>query len=406
MTQDRSPARIIGWLGLMFFLIGMAPGFFVPTLTNILKSKGYSELWITWVWMALPVASMMSPVCVGALADNRFAAEKILGWIGIAGSVLLAAAFVVLDLGGPPWLFVVLMFVSTITVAPTWSMVASISMTHLKDGDREFPIVRLGGTFGWMGAGFILSLLLKADSSPVAGYAAAIARLAAGLVAFRLPHTPPQGNSRSIRSLIGVDAFRLLKERDHFVFFLTTMLLSMPLVAFYMWTPRHLESAGDQHAAATMAIGQFSEIIAMLLMVMLLTRFRVKTLLLVALGLSALRYGLFAWSGVSGERTGLIIGVALHGLCYTLYFITAQMFIDRRVPVSMRSQTQGLLSMASNGVGSILGTMMVAGLYQVVVANGSGGWTSYWAILGTFILLITIGFAIAYKGMPATRDQT
>lgn len=391
----------MAWLGLMFFLLGMSPGFYVPALTNLLTAKSLGPDIIRWAWLTGPVAALLSPVCVGALADNRFAAQKVLAWIGIASALLMGLAFLCLELPVSPWVFVALMFASAVVAAPMWSMLASISMAHLRAGPKEFPIVRLGGTVGWFCAGFVTSYLLEADGTVVSGYAAAAVRLVGGLVAFCLPHTPPPGRSRSLRTLMGLDAFRLLRERDHLVFFVVTALLSIPLSAFYMWAPRHLADLGDTRATATMALGQISEIVAMLVMASLMTRMRVKTLLGLALVLSALRYFLFAWSGAADTRTGLVIGISLHGMCYTFYFITAQLFIDRRVPQGMRSQAQGLISLFSNGIGSLVGTIAVARLHEAVVVADGGGWIVYWMILGGSIAAITVGFLLTYVGVPA-----
>jgi hypothetical protein len=347
---------------------------------------------------------MISPLWIGALADNRFAAQRLLGWTALASAGLLGSAFVVLDAGFGPWWFIGLFFTSAVVGAPMWSTLAMICMRQLRRGEREFPVVRLGGTLGWLAAGFLTSLVLNADASPLAGYAAAAARLAAGFMAFGLPHTPPPGRSRSWRTLLGLDAFKLFRERDHAVFFGTTALLSMPLVAFYMWLPRHLEETGDGQVAATMAMGQLSEIVAMLLMAALMSRFRVKTLLLAALGLSVLRYVLFAWSGMSGGMVGLQVGIALHGLCYTLYFITAQLFLDRRVAPELRGQAQGLLSLMANGVGSLFGTLAVRMLHDELVLGGRGGWAGFWGWLAGAIAVLTIGFVILYRGQPARRE--
>lgn len=404
VANGSSPARVMGWLSAMFFLLGMSPGFYVPVLTNILSARGLGSDFVQWAWMAPPLAAILSPVVVGALADNRFAAQRVLAWCGIVSALLLGAAFLALDLGWSPWCFVGLMFVSSVVAAPMWSTLAVIAMRHLVRGEREFPLVRMGGTVGWMIAGFVLSYAMKADSSTAAGYVGAAVKLAGGFFAFLLPETPPPGRSTSWRTLMGLDALKLFRERDHAVFFTTTALLSVPLAAFYMWTPQHLKQAGDGQVAATMAMGQVSEVVAMLLMAALMTRFRVKTLLLVALGLSALRYGLFSWSGASGDRLGLAIGVALHGMCYTFYFITAQLFLDRRVAPEMRGQAQGLLSLVSNGVGTLLGTFAVRLLYDRMVVNGAGGWTLYWAVLGGAIVVLTIGFALAYRGLPAGSE--
>lgn len=390
----------MAWLWGMFFLLGMSPGFYLPAMTNVLLGMGLDSGVVQWAWLAGPVAAILSPVCVGALADNRFAAQKVMGWLGMTSSLLLFGAFWSLELAVSPWWFIGLLFASSLVGVPMWSTLASIAMAHLKVGEREFPVVRLGGTLGWMVAGFVTSYVLMADATPMAGYAGAVVRFLCGMVAFGLPATPPMGRSRSLRSSLGFDAFRLLKERDHFVFFVAAGLLSMPLVAFYMWTAVHLKSLGDQRVTATLALGQVSEILAMVVMASLIRRFSVKTLLTAALLLSTLRYGLFAWSGASGTRTGLLIGISLHGMCYTFYFITAQLFLARRVDASLRTQAQGLLSLFSNGLGALVGTVAVRALYDHTVANGQGGWTLYWSLLGGVIAAITLGFVLAYQGAP------
>lgn len=389
----------MGSLGLMFFLLGMSPGFYVPALTNLLSERGFDSMVVQWAWLSGPVAALVSPLCVGALADNRFSGEKVLGWLGLISSLLLGGAFFVLDLGWPAWVFLVLMFLCAIISAPMWSMLASISMAHLHLGAREFPLVRLGATFGWALAGLITSYVLNADGSVLSGYAAAAVRLLGGFMAFFLPSTPPPGRSRSWRTLLGMDAFRLLKERDHLVFFTATALWSIPITAFYMWAPKHLAELGDTKATATMALGQVSEVVAMILMASLMTRFRVKSLLTLALVLSVLRYAFFAWSGMVGTRTGLMIGISLHGFCYTFFFITAQLFLDRRVPIGMRSQAQGLLALFSGGIGTLIGTVVVRQLYDFTVVGEHGSWTTYWTILGAAIIAITIGFVALYRGV-------
>lgn len=383
----------------------MSGGFYIPALTNILTAQGLDSQVIQWAWLAGPVAALLSPVCVGALADNRFAGQKVMGWSGLASGALLVAAFWLLENQFSTTAFLLTFFLASVLAAPMWSMLAGLSMAHLRDGGREFPIVRLGGTLGWMLAGAATSYLLNADSSPVAGYAGGLVRVTGGLLAFCLPATPPPGHSRSLRTLLGVDAFRLLRERDHLVFFSVTALLSVPLAAFYMWTPRHLADLGDQTATATMALGQISELGAMLLMASLMGRFRVKSLLGLALSLSVIRYLFFAWSGVSGSTVGLVIGISLHGMCYTFYFITAQLFIDRRVAPELRSQAQGLLSMVSNGVGMLFGTVAVRALYDQTVAADHGGWVLFWAILAGLLLILTVVFSFSYTGLPAAKKS-
>lgn len=402
---SRTAPAVISGLWIAFFLWGMAPGYYTPAIPNILAAKGLGSEWLSYAFLAGPVAAMISPLIIGALADNRFAAQKVVGCISIISACFLATSFNVLDRGGPPMLFIGLLACSSIMGAPMQSMLASISMSHLRSGEREFPIIRLGGTLGWMMAGFITSFVIFADASPKAGYAAAITRCVCGIFCFFLPHTPPLGRSRSLRTLLGLDAFKLLKERDHLVFFSVTALLSAPLAAFFMHTPMHLSALGNSKPTATMTIGQISEIVAMLLMSVVMTRFRVKTVLMFALSLSALRYALYAVSGMTGTSGWLIGGIALHGLCYTLYFITGQLFLDRRVEPEMRTQAQGLLSLMSNGVGSVVGTLLSVRLYDFTVGANHGGWATYWWIQAGCIAICLPILAIFYKGVAAPKPS-
>jgi nucleoside transporter len=395
----------MGGLWLVFFFLGMSPGYYTPALSNILATRGLGSEWVAYAFMAGPIAAMVSPLIVGSLADNRFAAQKVFAVIGMASSVLLAAAFAALERLGSPHVFIALLAVASILAAPMWSMLASISMVHLRRGEKEFPVVRLGGTLGWMAAGYLTSFVFLFEGSPGAGYAGAATRFIGAAAAFLLPNTPPVGNSRSLRTLLGLDAFRLLKERDHLVFFTVTTLLSIPLAVFFMHTPMHLISLGNQAPSATMTIGQISEIAAMLLMPLVMTRFRVKTVLMVALLLSLLRYVLFAIGGSTGSESWLIGGIALHGLCYTLYFVTGQLFLERRVDPSMRAQAQGLLALSSNGVGSLVGILLGKKLYDVAILHQHGGWSLYWWAQAAPIALCVVVLAVFYQGVAVRSDE-
>jgi MFS family permease len=399
ILNPRTLPKVMAGLFGVFFLLGMSPGYYVPALANILAAKGLGSEWLERAFLAGPIAAMVSPLIIGAMADNRFAAQKVFGWIGLISGVLLVAAFWSLDQAISPWWFIGLLAASSIVAAPMWGMLTSLSMAHLKSGESEFPVVRLGGTLGWMAAGYLTSFVLFADSSPMAGYAAGITRFAGGIAAFFLPNTPPMGSSRSLRTLLGLDAFRLLKERDHLVFFSVTTLLSIPLAAFFMHTPMHLLALGNEKAAATMTIGQWSEIAAMLLVGAVMTRYRLKVVLLWALGLSVARYGLSAISGASGMMSWHIAGIALNGVCYTFYFITAQVFLDRRVDPAMKGQAQGLLALVSGGLGPLIGALFCGWLRSRYAADGPAGWAWFWGILAAMIGMCFVLLAVFYRGL-------
>lgn len=386
------------WLWIVFFLHGMTPGFWMPALTNILVAHGLSA-WVTLVFVVAPLCALVSPLIGGALADQRFAANRLFAWSSLLGAGALLAAFGALDAGWNPWWFVCLLGLYSIFSGPAWGLLTTISLTHLANGERSFPLVRVGATLGWVSAGLITSLVLHADTSPVAGYASAGSRVLGGLLAFMLPHTPPLGTGKSWQSRLGLDAFSLLKQRDHCVFFVVTALFSIPLAAFYIYAPELLKVMGDKRPTATMTIAQVTEVVAMLLVGSVMMRFSVKTVLSWALGLSVLRFGLSACAGASGWIGWHIGGIALHGMCYTFYFITAQVFMDRRVDPGMRGQAQGLLALVTSGLGPLVGAVACGALRARLVGGGLDGWMEFWAVLAGMIAVCLGILVLLYQGL-------
>lgn len=375
----------------------MTPGFWLPALTNILRARGLGD-WVALAFVVPPVCALISPLIGGALADQRMAADRLFAWSSLLCSLALVAAFGSLDAGWHPMWFVVFLGAYSVLSGPAWGLLATVSLTNLSHGERQFPLVRVGATIGWVVGGLITSYVLRADTSPSAGYASAVAKLIAGAVAFLLPHTPPLGRASSWKSRIGLDAFGLLKHRDQCVFFLVTALFSIPLSAFYMYGPEFLKVLGDKHPTGTMTVAQVLEVGGMLLIGAVMTRFRVKTVLLWALGISVARYGMSTAAGVTGNIAWHIAGVALHGVCYTFYFITAQVFLDRRVDPGLKGQAQGLLAMVSGGLGPLVGALVCGWLRGHCVSETGAGWENFWGILTVMIAVCFVIFAAFYQG--------
>jgi len=394
----RGERKVFGKLWLVFFLHGMTPGFWMPALTNILKAKGLED-WVALVFVVQPVCALVSPLIGGALADQRIAADRLYAWTSMFGGISLLIAFHCLDAGWNPWWFVTWLGIFSIFSGPAWGLLTTVSMTNLSFGERKFPLVRLGATIGWICGGLITSLLLHADASPISGYASSVTRFGGGLLAFLLPHTPPLGQAKSWKSRLGLEAFTLMRHRDHLVFFLVTALFSVPLTAFYMYAPELLRVLGDQKSTATMTIAQLTEIVAMLIVGSVMMKYRVKTVLSWALGLSVLRFSMSAYAGYSGSINWHIAGIALHGMCYTFYFITAQVFMDRRVDPGLRGQAQGLLALVVSGIGPLVGAVVCGYLRTHLVRDGIHGWMEFWAALAAIIAFCHIAFLLFYRGL-------
>lgn len=376
----------------------MVPGLWVTALTNILVARDMGS-WVPMVFVVPPLCAMISPLIGGALADQRLAADRLFAWSSLIGSVLLATSFGVLDAGLHPIWFVVMLGIYSLATGPTWGVLTTVSLTHLSHGARQFPLVRVGATIGWVAGGLTTSFVLMADTSPLAGYAAAALRVLLGVAAFALPRTPPLGKpDGSWKSLLGFNAFSLMKQRDPCVFLVVTGLFSIPLSAFYMYGPEFLKMMGDKTPTGTMTVAQISEVIGMLLLGPILVRYRIKTVLSVALALSALRYAMSAYAGVVWEMNWHIGGIALHGLCYTLYFVTAQIFIDRRVEPGLRGQAQGLLAMVAGGLGPLVGAAVCGGLRNYYVTADGAGWDWFWGVLAAMIAVCLAIFLVFYRG--------
>ncbi len=399
------PKAVFWWMWVVFFFQGMTPGFWLPALTNIFTSRGLGA-WVAVIFIVPPVSALISPLIGGALADQRVAANRLYAWTSMIGAGLLLVAFWTLDAGLHPWWFVILLGLYSLFSAPAWGLLTTIALTHLPNGERQFPLVRVGATIGWVVAGVMTSYLMHADTSPKVGYASAAARLIGAVCAFTLPHTPPLGKASSWQSRLGLDAFKLMKQRDHCVFFLVTTLFSVPLSAFYMYAPELLKVLGDKHATATMTIAQISEVAAMLLVGRVMVRFRVKTVLLWALGLSTLRFAMSAYAGAGSLIHWHIAGIALHGMCYTFYFITAQVFLDRRVDPGLRGQAQGLLALVSSGLGPLAGAMICGWLRIHCVTADGRGWMDFWAILSAMIAVCFVIFLLFYQGLGRRNGPT
>jgi MFS family permease len=404
--DPKASRRIFIVLWAVFFFQGMTPGFWVPSLTNILTAQGLSA-WVMLVFLVPPLCSMIAPLIGGALADQRVSANGLFVGSSFASAVALGAAFLCLDAGWHPMWFVFFLGLHSLASGPSWGLLATISLTHLAHGESRYPLVRVGATIGWVAGGWVTSYLLKADSSLLAGYASLGSKVMGALVALLLPHTPPLGRlGKTWGERLGLGAFRLLRQRDHAVFFLVTTVFSIPLAALYMYSPEFLKILGDERPTGTMTIAQASEVISMLLLGALMSRFRIKTMLLWALGLCAMRYGMSAVAGWNGNIAWHITGIAFHGVCYTFYFITAQVFLDRRVDPSMKGQAQGLLSMVANGIGPLLGALLCGWLRHTVVQPDGSGWDVFWSILGAIIALCFVVFAICYRGRQSTNDES
>lgn len=386
------------WLCPAFFLLAAAPGFWVPVLANILDEKGWSSF-ITLTFMVLPLAAIISPLIFSARADQVIAAEKLLAIIVATGAILAGIAFLFLEEGKQPILFILFLGLKSLITAPAWPLLTTITLSSTDHPERDFGKIRVWGSLGWMGAGWLVSLLAM-DLSASVGWLSVGASILAALCCFLLPHCPPKGGPpKNVLDVLGLRAFRLFKERDTAIFFGTAFLFSIPLAAYFMHAPQQLRFLGCEQIAAVMTVGQLTEVVAMLLMGWFLRNWRIKSIFVLALACGSLRYLLFAVGAAEDSLTCVLLGVALHGICWSYFFEAGKVFLARRIEKAIRTQSQALLSLLTSGIGGLAGTAFVGWAHGYLVDETTGsGWNHYWWALSAVCGVCVIGFMIGYRG--------
>jgi len=386
------------WIAVGFFLLSAAPGMWYPVLPNILKEQGI-EWVLPYAFAVGPLVALFSPLIFGSMADYRFCAQKLVGSLSLLGAGFLGMAFYALHAGWGAWWYLGFQVLNALLGAPMWSLVSTVTLANVDDAAKKFPLFRVWGSVGWIAAGVSVSLM-DWDSSPMVGMVAAGVRVFFGLSCFMMPDTPPQGNpdlgKPSWRRNLGLDALVLFKDHSMRVFLLATLFFTIPLGAFYMYAPIQLMELGDTHPAASMSLGQITEIFAMLMLGWLLSLGRLRWVLLAGLVLGLARYVLFAFSGWSEGILWMWLGIAMHGPCYTLFYITGQVLVDRRVEPGMRGQAQALLGTIVGGVGGLLGSLF-CGWYYTGSKGLPHGWVFFWGGLGLAVFACTLYFMAGYN---------
>lgn len=387
---------------LEFFIWG---GWFVTMgiyLPNTLKSSGAE---IALAYSTQSWGAIIAPFIIGLIADRYFNAERILGVLHLAGAFLMyrianAQEFAV---------FYPYILGYMILYMPTLALVNSVSFNQMDNPAKQFSLVRVFGTIGWIVAGLVISYVFHWDAEENVAQGmlrntflmTAIASALLGIFSFTLPRTPPRADRSekvSVSDILGLEALRLLKDRNFLVFFIASILICIPLAFYYQHAGQFLGEIGVTNPAGKMTIGQASEVIFMLLLPWFFTRFGFKKTILLGMLAWMARYLLFAFGNAGDGVFMLLIGIALHGICYDFFFVSGQIYTDTKAGEKYKSAAQGLITLATYGLGMLIG-FWIAGQITDFYASGENAhdWPAIWIIPAAFALGVSVLFAFLFR---------
>lgn len=380
-------------LSLMMFLEYFIWGAWYVTLGSYLFNHfEVTAVHVGSIYANLSIGAILSPFLIGLIADRFLPAQYVLAILHFLGAILLLWASQTTDFGTLWW--VILFY--TILYMPSISITNSISFSHLLNPEKEFPFVRVFGTIGWICVGLLLSVF-NWETSPYTFLLAAVASVLLACLALILPHTPCQSTGKfKIKHILQLESLVLLKDKTFLTFFLCSIAICIPLSFYYSFTNSFLNDVGMQHVASKMTLGQLSEMLCMLVIPFMFKRLGVKYMLLIGVLAWVVRYVCFAYGNIEHTSYLLVLGIILHGVCYDFFFVTGQIYTDQQAPLAIRSAAQGLVTIATYGLGMLIGSYLAGWVTELYSHEASEiymyHWESVWlfpAIL-SFVVMVTL----------------
>ncbi|MEO7561976.1 MAG: nucleoside permease [Ferruginibacter sp.] len=387
---------------LEFFIWG---GWFVTLGTFLINNLHASGSQIGSVFSTQSWGAIIAPFIIGLIADRYFNAEKILAILHLVGAGLMYQMYNSTDIT----VFYPYALGYMVLFMPTLALVNSISFNQMNDPEKEFSSIRVWGTIGWIVAGLLISFVFLWDSEMGVKVGllkntfllASIASLILGLFSFALPKTPPKvlpGTKVKVSDILGLDALKLLKDKNFALFFIASILICIPLAFYYQNANAFLSNIGVANPTGKMTIGQISEVLFLLLLPVFFKKFGFKKTILIGMLAWAIRYALFAYGNANELSFMLILGIALHGVCYDFFFVSGQIYTNAKAGIKYKSAAQGLITLATYGVGMLIG-FKIAGLITDAykVSDNLFDWQMIWIIPSGIALVVFLLFAVFFK---------
>jgi len=385
---------------LQFCVWGAWYGQLSKYLTNQLGATGDQ---VGLAYGAFSIAMVVAPFFIGMLADRYFAAQRVLGVLNLAGAAIL---FWITQITNPDVFFWVFLLYC-LTFAPTIALTSSIALQQMNSPEKEFPSIRVFGTFAWIFITNVVGFLGIGDSVSLF-YLSIASALTIGVFSFFLPDTPPSTTDKpSFAQIVGKDAFVLFKDRSFTIFFISSIAICIPLSFYYTWANPSLT---DNYIAAfpsadansfnienKMSLGQVSEVVFLLVLPLLYVRLGVKNILILGLLAWIIRFVFFGVGDAASSEWMFYTAILLHGVCFDFFFVTGQIYTDNKAGAAIKSQAQGLISLATYGIGMFIGSVIAGKVKDIYTATTVTNWLSVWLVPAGIAAAVLVLFVFFFQ---------
>jgi nucleoside transporter len=371
--------------------------------TYMTEFLGADGVQIGAAYSALAIATMISPFFVGMVADRYFAAQRIMGVLHLIGAVLLFLATMVT--GNTLFYWTILLY--SLLYMPTVALSNSVAFYQMTDPGKQFPWIRVFGTFGWIVANVMISIL-AIEKTPYTFIMASVVSVALGLISFVLPNTPSKGKSAdtSASSALGTDAFVLFRNKPYLIFLIAAVMVCIPLSFYYAFANVFLNAVGMENVAGKMSLGQASEALFILAIPFLFNKIGVKNMLLLGMAAWILRYVCFAYGNTGDSLWMLYAGIVLHGICYDFFFITGYMYTEKKAGEKIKNAAQGLFTFATYGVGMFIGTWFSGFTAEYLTDEQGYNWRQIWFVPAVIAIAVLFYFIFFFNEKKEIKQAT
>lgn len=400
-----------GLLSGMMFLEFFIWGSWYVTMSTYMATVLHADgLQIGTAYSALAIATIISPFFIGMVADRFFSAQKLLGVLHLAGAAVL---YIITSVYNPSSFYWYILLYSLL-YAPTLALSNTVAFNQMSDATKSFAGIRVFGTIGWIVSGIMIDKFfhITPDQMGLTFKMAAAASLLLGMLSFLLPSTPPRakGQKPTFGQILGSDAFVLFKDRSFLVFFISSILICIPLSFYYSETNQFLIEKGMKNATSNMTLGQISEGVFILLIPLFFRKFGIKWMITVGMISWCIRFLCFGYGDADAYLWMLFAGIILHGVCFDFFFVTGQIYTDSKAGLHIKNSAQGMITMATYGIGMWIGTTLsgyVAKYYTV--SENVHNWKAIWMVPACIAFGVLIIFGLFFheknKNNPIAERQ-